>query len=727
MATKTINTRIGLKYDVWSKWFEKGTWSEGVFTPNENAETTYASGFTPIKGEVVFVAVPASTGEVASEPAILFKVGDGVTDLEHLPWGSGLAADVYAWAKKTSLLGGTWSEENGWSFPEGDETTNRTRNEMAAFISTQNSNYVKVKLVPVTEENFESIYGVPFDRGNQEHVNKIGKYQTLVSTDEGNTWTPTGDPSDIGVTVEKKRYADDGYAASYIIKQGGVQVGETINIPKDYLVKSADLRECTVADEPVTGMEVGDKYLDFVVNTKDTVLYWTQQDADKWAQAHPNGPAFPFTVGAEADALPAQIPYIIVNDETSFNSALANYGLDAYYEYYPAEDRWNAQENRAANFNDRAYDCTVNGETRTFRAHWQSTDVQQLTEGANTYYMSKGNDVGGYKDVEVGQTWTVYNDSNLTDPAFDATITRIYYPDCIVTYNAAVANGARFPWLVFDVRTPGAGQITLVYDGTEYYPYGGTYTKFAGGFALCSLPNELGIAAADIDLSKLDVIFPDTNKHIYIPVNDLVDVYTGSEGDDIDITVDSHNAIHAAAKYTSLNSIHGTVYTFESYGSAEGGEPFTTGTAEQVAQDASTTTVKILTNPGYEEFVGQEFTVNATEVTEGTRYQLYQNGQPVDLWVAITETSAPNDGIASAADVKTYVDEHISAATPNIEAGDGIEITTSGSTKTVAVELDENHNESGITGNTGSGLTVGPNGLAIDDSLTWYFQCGGAE
>lgn len=43
----------------------------------------------------------------------------------------------------------------------------------------------------------------------------------------------------------------------------------TINIPKDYLVRSANIEIVEVDDEPYTGAEVGDKYIDFVVNTKD--------------------------------------------------------------------------------------------------------------------------------------------------------------------------------------------------------------------------------------------------------------------------------------------------------------------------------------------------------------------------------------------------------------------------------------------------------------------------
>lgn len=70
------------------------------------------------------------------------------------------------------------------------------------------------------------------------------------------------------VTVEKQTTADSGYAATYIIKQNNVQVGDKINIPLDFLVKNATIETVTVADEPYTGAEVGDKYIDFVINVK---------------------------------------------------------------------------------------------------------------------------------------------------------------------------------------------------------------------------------------------------------------------------------------------------------------------------------------------------------------------------------------------------------------------------------------------------------------------------
>ena len=71
------------------------------------------------------------------------------------------------------------------------------------------------------------------------------------------------------VTVEKLGTAESGYIASYVVKQNGSQVGATINIPKDYLVKSATVGTVTTANDPVTGYVVGDRYIDFIINTKD--------------------------------------------------------------------------------------------------------------------------------------------------------------------------------------------------------------------------------------------------------------------------------------------------------------------------------------------------------------------------------------------------------------------------------------------------------------------------
>ena len=92
MANKTFNTRIKLKYDTLANW-----------TTNKTKVL--------LQGEVGLCYVPAVTnGTTTTAPTVLFKVGDGTTTWENLPWGSGLAADVYDWAKAAAKPSYDYSE-----------------------------------------------------------------------------------------------------------------------------------------------------------------------------------------------------------------------------------------------------------------------------------------------------------------------------------------------------------------------------------------------------------------------------------------------------------------------------------------------------------------------------------------------------------------------------------------------------------------------------------------
>lgn len=83
-TTKTLKTRIQLKYDTLANW------------------NAVASTFVPNKGEVCFVEIPTGDTTATTAPTVLFKVGDGKATWGALKWGSALAADVYAWAKASS-------------------------------------------------------------------------------------------------------------------------------------------------------------------------------------------------------------------------------------------------------------------------------------------------------------------------------------------------------------------------------------------------------------------------------------------------------------------------------------------------------------------------------------------------------------------------------------------------------------------------------------------------
>jgi len=69
--------------------------------------------------------------------------------------------------------------------------------------------------------------------------------------------------------LKKQAAAETGFLATYYLEKDGAQVGEKINIPKDFLVKSASVKTADTADTPYAGAKVGDKYIDFVVNAKE--------------------------------------------------------------------------------------------------------------------------------------------------------------------------------------------------------------------------------------------------------------------------------------------------------------------------------------------------------------------------------------------------------------------------------------------------------------------------
>ncbi len=75
-------------------------------------------------------------------------------------------------------------------------------------------------------------------------------------------------PEGAEYSLAKAETAAEGFLATYHLTKNGENVGEAINIPKDYLVKDAAVKTVEAEDDPVEGYAVGEKYIDFTVNTK---------------------------------------------------------------------------------------------------------------------------------------------------------------------------------------------------------------------------------------------------------------------------------------------------------------------------------------------------------------------------------------------------------------------------------------------------------------------------
>ena len=72
---------------------------------------------------MVQVEVPAPKDAIVQAPSILIKVGDGIHNFNDLAWASGLAADIYDWAKAATKPSYSTSElTNDSGFVSSTET-----------------------------------------------------------------------------------------------------------------------------------------------------------------------------------------------------------------------------------------------------------------------------------------------------------------------------------------------------------------------------------------------------------------------------------------------------------------------------------------------------------------------------------------------------------------------------------------------------------------------------
>ena len=95
MATKTLNTRILLRYDSYENWL--------------------TSTIVLKQGEMAICSVPSgkTVDGVTAPPAVLAKIGDNVHTFKDLPWLQAVASDVHAWAKSPNKPSYSYNEIEG--------------------------------------------------------------------------------------------------------------------------------------------------------------------------------------------------------------------------------------------------------------------------------------------------------------------------------------------------------------------------------------------------------------------------------------------------------------------------------------------------------------------------------------------------------------------------------------------------------------------------------------
>lgn len=271
MANKTINVQYKLRGD--------------TLANLQAANKVYGVN------EPIVVLVPADT-DAGTKAATLLKLGDGTTAFNDLPYITALAGDVPDWAKAVTKPEYAANEiKNLDTYISGkvQDTDTQYKLEQDAtdphilILSAKglaDAAYTEVVRITTADTTYTAADGAVT-------VDATGKTIGVnVSADADNGLQKKADGlyvKDHTVDVVKKATANAGYIASYQVTVDGTVVGADINIPKDYLVKSADIKVVAAADDPYTGAAIGDKYIDFVVNTvggdgNESHIYLSVQD-----------------------------------------------------------------------------------------------------------------------------------------------------------------------------------------------------------------------------------------------------------------------------------------------------------------------------------------------------------------------------------------------------------------------------------------------------------------
>ena len=132
MAEKILNTRIQLRYDTWENWSDESV-------PNQKGNLVL------LQGEVGITYVPDNVDPIHNAPTLLFKIGNGTSPFKELNWASGLAADVYPWAKAATKPTYTYTEvgadKSGAASTAESNAKSYTDSKIAALPSDTDTQY----------------------------------------------------------------------------------------------------------------------------------------------------------------------------------------------------------------------------------------------------------------------------------------------------------------------------------------------------------------------------------------------------------------------------------------------------------------------------------------------------------------------------------------------------------------------------------------------------------
>lgn len=284
MANKTLKTRIKLKYDTLTNW--QGDGADVVL----------------LKGEVAICEVPTGGSlEQVTPPAILFKVGDGVKTFAQLPWVSGLAADVYAWAKAATKPTYTASEVGA-----APTSHNHTTSAITDFTTAVNS------LIDAKIEEIPSV--------------TLPEYTLETGTDEGSVVLKK-DGVTVGDDVIIQGYSalKASIAAKYTKPEGGIPKTDLASDVQASLGKADTALQAGALDGYATTSSVTE-----AINTHNTL-----------STAHSDIRALISTLSSQIGDLGNALHFIGVEEELPGSGEDGDVVIVGTKEYVWANEKWN--------------------------------------------------------------------------------------------------------------------------------------------------------------------------------------------------------------------------------------------------------------------------------------------------------------------------------------------------------------------------------------------------
>lgn len=204
-----------------------------------------------------------ATAEIAgqSKKTTTITVADGKIqinlDSEFITAVSAAVAGVKTLSLNLGDKDSTSASENGSAFSQikwlkeqigtGGGVASQIQDAIDAITGTLGTD--DAKTLEAINDELDDIIGkiTPISSGYNSIAQQVDELETLVGQNA----------IAAAVTVEKQSSAESGYAATYVVKQGGLQVGDKINIPKDQFLKAATLVKGTWSNDTFTPSDTG--------------------------------------------------------------------------------------------------------------------------------------------------------------------------------------------------------------------------------------------------------------------------------------------------------------------------------------------------------------------------------------------------------------------------------------------------------------------------------------